>query len=199
MLTQNKIDKFYLDVNSLDIKKKVSVITKETAFPQSNVSEWLNKVKRPSEAFIDKFYEKFGYMIKASTKVLQNNVVSEPDLIYETNDQINFIELKTASGKTLKVMPEGPGEVALLNAFLEERDRAIEDLMTDKTKLQNTIDSNLTAMMQLLSALSRHDRAFHETMLKSLARLEKRQENDLVAEARSFEAVKQLEEQTGGK
>lgn len=75
----------------------------------------------------------------------------------------------------------------------------IDELRIDKKKLQNTIDTNLTAMIQLLGALSRHDRAFHDTMLKSLARLEKRPENELIGEARSFEAAKQLEEQTGGK
>jgi len=110
-----------------------------------------------------------------------------------------YIKITTALGTTVQVTAEGQSEIALLNAFLEERDRAINDLQSDKINLQNTIDTNLTAMMQLLGALSRHDRAFHETMLKSLARIEKRQESELVGEARSFEAAKQLEEQTRGK
>jgi plasmid maintenance system antidote protein VapI len=72
----------------------------------------------------------------------------------------------------------------------------INELREDKKRLQNTIDTNLTALMQLLSALSRHDRAFHDTILKSLARLEGKKEVDLVAEARSSEAAKQIEEMT---
>jgi hypothetical protein len=79
---------------------------------------------------------------------------------------------------------------------MEEREKTLDELKADKIKLQNTIDTNLTAMMQLLSALSRHDRAFHDTILRSLARLEGKKEVDLVAEARSFEAAKQIEEMT---
>lgn len=113
----------------------------------------------------------------------------------DKNGTVMLIEIKTASGRTIKVNSQA--DISLLNAFLEERDRVIDELQTDKRKLQNTIDTNLTALMQLLSALSRHDRAFHDTILRSLARLEGKKEVDLVAEARSFEAAKQIEEMTG--
>lgn len=132
----------------------------------------------------------------------EHNVLKEPEIEYVTGGKgvkstFTLIEFKTASGKTIQVRPEGQTEIALLNAFLEERDRTISDLQTDKAKLQNTIDANLTALMQLLSALSRHDRAFHDTILRSLARLEGKKEVDLIAEARSSEAAKQVEEMTG--
>lgn len=128
----------------------------------------------------------------------EHNVLKEPDVEYVRSASSEvFIELKTASGRTIQVKPEGLSEINLLNAFLEERDKAIDDLKTDKAKLQKTIDTNLSAMMQLLSALSRHDRAFHDTILRSLARLEGKKEVDLVAEARSSEAARQIEEMKG--
>lgn len=142
MLTQEKIDRFYLDVNSLDIKKKVSVITRETCFPQSNVSEWLRKVKRPSEAFIDKFYEKFGTALKISTINLRE------DKPQATAKQMGLIEIKTASGKTVQVLPEGETEIALLNAFLEERDRVLEE----RNRIIEKIEKSKDELFQILNS-----------------------------------------------
>ena len=73
----------------------------------------------------------------------------------------------------------------------------IEDLKIDKKKLQNTIDANLTAMMQILTVLQRHDQAFHETILKSLGRIEGGN-IDLVLEARRFEAELQIQDSLQG-
>jgi hypothetical protein len=76
---------------------------------------------------------------------------------------------------------------------LKSDKKKLED---DKKQLQKVIDLNLVAMQQLLSSLSRHDRAYHETILMSLARIEKRpSENDLIVEAGTREISKLLEEQ----
>lgn len=134
---------------------------------------------------------------KLGTEHNVRNETKSDIIITEKNGEVSVIEIKTASGKTIKVKPEGQNEITLLNAFLEERDRVINELQSDKEKLQNTIDTSLTALMQLLGALSRHDRAFHDTILKSLARLEGKKEVDLIGEARSSEAAKQIEEMKG--
>lgn len=152
MLSQKKIDKFYSDVNSLDIKKKVSVITRETEFPQSNVSEWLRKVKMPSEAFIDTFYKKFNHLINKSTNYLQNSIVNEPESTYEIKSRSSVIEIKTASGKTLKVIPEGQSEIALLNAFLEERDRVIDTLNEEKQARIDELNKHKDDLLQIINS-----------------------------------------------
>jgi hypothetical protein len=70
MLTQETIEKFYKDVDSLNIKKKGAAITKATGFPKSNVSEYLNRKKVPSENFIIAFYDNMSHMLaKSSTDV----------------------------------------------------------------------------------------------------------------------------------
>lgn len=142
-------------------------------------------------------WEAFRKHFKISSDIPVHEPGQSSISVHNPDGTLNFIELKTASGKHIQIKPEGQTELVLLNAFLEERDKVIEELQIDKKKLQNTIDVNLTAMMQLLGALSRHDRAFHDTMLRSLARLEGKQEVDLIAEARSSEAAKQVEEMTG--
>jgi len=74
----------------------------------------------------------------------------------------------------------------------------INDLKEDKKqakiredKIMNQLAANLTAMMQMLSALQRHDQAFHETILRSLSRIEGGNV-DLVLEAHSSEADQQV-------
>lgn len=75
----------------------------------------------------------------------------------------------------------------------------VEQLQADKKELQDVIKSNLTAMMTLLSALHRHDLAFHETMLESLARLEKAKDpKALVAEAYRRDSAMLVEELNKG-
>lgn len=154
---------------------------------------------------------KFAELIKTNAsniKTWENTSVQPTDvLVYNILADIAGVSADELRNKKLT-----PKEITINVEQVEEDDfkitnkEYIDELRDDKKraalredKIMAQLASNLTAMMQLLSALSRHDRAFHETMLKSLARLEKRQENDLVGEARSFEASKQLEEQTGGR
>lgn len=59
MLTKERINKFYADLQALGLKHPVASITRATGFPKSNVSEYLSRKKEPSENFIDKFYKEF--------------------------------------------------------------------------------------------------------------------------------------------
>lgn len=156
---------------------------------------------------------KFAKLIKtnpSNIKTWENTSTQPTDvLIYNTFAELAGVTVEDIRNKTLT-----PKDINLNVEEVDDEDEDfsiskkeyIDELREDKKraairedKIMGQLAANLTAMMQLLGALSRHDRAFHETMLKSLERLEKRKENELVAEARSFEAVKQLEEQTGGK
>lgn len=68
MLTQEKIDKFYKDVENLGLKKPVAAIMRATGDDKSNVSKYLSKKLEPSEEFIKRFYEKFGSSIKVVSR-----------------------------------------------------------------------------------------------------------------------------------
>lgn len=68
----------------------------------------------------------------------------------------------------------------------------LDELRFDKKELQEIVRVNLTAIAKMLASLSKHDQAYHETMLRSLARLENRNESDLVLEAGTKE-VNQME------
>lgn len=154
---------------------------------------------------------KFAELIKtnpSNVKTWENTSVQPTDvLIYNL-----LADLAGVTSEELKNKKLTPKDITINigggneDEFKISNKEYIDELRNDKKraadredKIMSQLASNLTAMMQLLGALSRHDRAFHETMLKSLARIEKRQENELVVEARSSEAARQLEEQTGGK
>lgn len=59
MLTKELIDKFYEDVNSLGLEHPVAALSTKMKKSKGMVSEYLNKVKTPSEKFINLFYDKF--------------------------------------------------------------------------------------------------------------------------------------------
>jgi hypothetical protein len=59
MLTQAEIDQFYKDVEALGLKFPGAAIRKATGFSKGTISEYLNKVKEPSEGFLKAFYAKF--------------------------------------------------------------------------------------------------------------------------------------------
>jgi hypothetical protein len=81
----------------------------------------------------------------------------------------------------------------ILNGATVSLQEYIDELRRDKALLNRQIETNLTALMQLLTALSHHDRAWHETILRSLERLEKKKPDQLIVEARMSEAAKTLE------
>lgn len=64
MVTKEKIERFYKDVDSLGLKFPVAAITKATGYVKGNVSDYLSKKKEPSENFIHAFYKAFEGSIK---------------------------------------------------------------------------------------------------------------------------------------
>lgn len=95
MLTQERIDKFYRDVEALGLKYPVAEIHKKTGVSKGQVSQVLNKKLAPSEQLINKFNESFN--------IVQQNSV-EPAKIYldssavkvTLQDYINKIEQHNA-------------------------------------------------------------------------------------------------------
>ena len=89
---------------------------------------------------------------------------ANPDFIVNDVEMVYHIELKTASGKILKIIPEGKSEISLLNAFLEERDRVIstinnekqariDELKQDKEDLIKLLNSNLGDISKVQQAI----------------------------------------------
>lgn len=76
----------------------------------------------------------------------------QPGGIVITDNKVILIELKTASGKTLHVKPEGASEIALLNAFLEERDRVIDTLNEEKQARIDELNKHKDDLLQIINS-----------------------------------------------
>ena len=94
MLTQDKIDQFYKDVESLKLKNPVSTIAKMMKRSKGNISDYLSKKKEPSESFIDTFYDAFGEFLPKEQEQAKN-VVNEDNAFYQTayKDTTKFVPI----------------------------------------------------------------------------------------------------------
>jgi hypothetical protein len=133
----------------MELKKEIESLLeklKEVGYSRGRIEKEL----KYSDNYIDQILSKGGNptfldaLEELATKVLQNPIqtnIQEPreDYLKKDKEDRHFIELKTASGKTLKVKPEGENEISLLNALLEERDRIIVE------KEERKKDSDLRA------------------------------------------------------
>jgi transcriptional regulator with XRE-family HTH domain len=59
MLTKDTIDQFYTEVEKLGLRHPVAEIARKTGESKGNVSEYLRRLKEPSENFINEFYRSF--------------------------------------------------------------------------------------------------------------------------------------------
>lgn len=75
MLQKQEIDKFYEDVERLQLRFPVAEISKQTGFGKGQVSDYLNRNKEPSGNFLTAFYKSFN---KSLTNVPRESMVSEP-------------------------------------------------------------------------------------------------------------------------
>ncbi|MFT3679475.1 MAG: S24 family peptidase [Ferruginibacter sp.] len=88
MLTEKKIEQFYKDFDSMELLKPNATMQKATGLSSGNVSDYLNRKKKPSESFINAFYEK---VYKPSTiapyhenrRNLKQNKTSDEIMYYE--------------------------------------------------------------------------------------------------------------------
>lgn len=98
---------------------------------------------------------------------------------------------------TLVPHETNPEEEIFLNGPIKiTAQEYVDALKKDKEDLQEIVKVNLTALTQMLSSLVRHDQAYHETILRALARIEKLEQTEaLVLEAGTLEAERFLEEQ----
>jgi|ERR1044072_667704 transcriptional regulator with XRE-family HTH domain len=95
-MTKKEIDTFFEDVQLIGFKFPVAQIAKLTGFNKSNVSEFLNYKKEPSENFINAFYdalkrEKITIPGK-SDSIKTSKQVTEAEVIDLLKDHIKRLE-----------------------------------------------------------------------------------------------------------
>lgn len=84
--------------------------------------------------------------------------------VEKDSQEVYYIELRTASGETIQILPEGKTEITLFNALLKERDRVIDILADDKEKYYNLLNSDLQDISKatnLIFAMARTALQYH--------------------------------------
>jgi ribosomal protein L16 Arg81 hydroxylase len=95
MLTQDTIDKFYADVECMEMKFPVAVISKALRVNKGNVSRILSKKLQPSESFIKEFYEKVHKSSK-NVAIASNKKSNHDEVIEAKNETLELLKKEVA-------------------------------------------------------------------------------------------------------
>lgn len=116
MLTNEQIELFFNDLQSLGLRFPVAELSRRTGMSKGNISMYLSRKLEPSENFIDKFYKEFAIELKKNDIIL-TTVTTKPnfgetkpeppkdDLIQTVKDQAETI--KNLSETILKLVAKG--------------------------------------------------------------------------------------------
>lgn len=143
---------------------------------ESNIKTWETTKSIPRSQAI---YKRIAGLAGVKVEDIKNKILNEED-----------IKLKVE-------IVEDDGPVISPRGYIKElqEDKRLATLREER--ILGQLVANSTAMMQMLAVLQRHNQAFHETILKSLTRIEDGN-TDLVLEARSYEAALQVQDSLKG-
>lgn len=102
-VTTDRIQRFYADAESLDLKFPVSAIASATGETKGNVSKYLNKKATPSESFLTRFYQKFGKVVQQAAKSTETPQIGRitqlvKDIQYATHPSLTLEQIADKIG-----------------------------------------------------------------------------------------------------
>jgi len=115
MTNKEKIEKFYKDVEALDLKFPVATIAEKTRFSKGNVSVYLSRKKEPSDSFIERFYKEFP---ESSTKVPRGTTAAELDVVLSRIEIRSLIQTLADVSASNKILAESTRELVITNRHL---------------------------------------------------------------------------------
>lgn len=108
MLDKAQIELFYKDLEKLGLRFPVAEIHRRTGLNKGSISEYLNRKREPSEAFIDAFYREFKEElnknnIKLTTVTAKPNFGDEKPV--KPNDD-KLVNVVVSQQDTIKMLTE---------------------------------------------------------------------------------------------
>jgi hypothetical protein len=79
MLTQEKIDQFYKDVEALKLRFPVAEVQRMTGFSKGQISQVLGKTLSPSEDLINEFYKSLNKVQPADPIAIYERIIEEKE------------------------------------------------------------------------------------------------------------------------
>lgn len=153
MMANERIQRFYKDIQGLDIRFPVSAIAQATGETKGNVSKYLNQKMQPSESFLNRFYMKFGKVVQKSDttkpETPQNGTKSHPPptltriaeviktIQYRTNPKLTVEEIADrisySRQRLQSLMKEGDSKKAY-----DKLQAEFKDILNDMTTATKT-------------------------------------------------------------
>lgn len=143
---------------------------------ESNIKTWETTKSVPRNQII---YRRIAELASVAVEDIKTKKLEEKDI----NIKVEIVE-----DETPLITPKN---------YIRELQEDKRRLISNEDKILGQLVANSTAMMQILTVLQRHDQAFHETILKSLSRIEGGN-IDLVLVAHSYEAELQIQDSLKG-
>jgi hypothetical protein len=158
MVTQEMIDQFYKDVESLNLRFPVAELHRKTGFSKGQISQVLNKALTPSEDLIKEFNKSFKNVNPGSSPI-----ETYERMLEEKEKMIAEKEARRLEAKEWAERAE------------KEKDRLltiIEKNLTVLMSVTGRIDANLKEAQSDLFEIENSQRVQHTVMMHSLERIE---------------------------
>lgn len=144
MLTKKDIEEFHVYIDRLNLRFPVAALAKATGFSKGNVSEYLNKKKDPSEAFMKKVYEVFPKKAKEPDK---GSSAEEPEAVYSIKESSTDKLVDT-----IAVLIRQNDKLADTNKILAEKLSTIPVGVREET--QRSVDAMLIGLREFVLKVS---------------------------------------------
>lgn len=138
MLRREEIERFYKDLEGLDLKFPVAAIAKATGHSKANVSKYLSRKLEPSEAFLKAFYEK----VQNSGK----NVSPEVFVSHKEGESLHLAILAIAESN--KGLVRANTAIAEANKILAEK---VPE--SDSSEIPLAVESRFSDLLELIAEL----------------------------------------------
>lgn len=175
MLTQEKIEQFYKDVEALKLKFPNATITKGTGFSKGQVSAYLSKADEPSENFLKAFYEKFGdslNKVPVEKPSVPGAIKVDPHIIELINATRVLAEAHKKDAEVKEIIAKTNQDLVemLKSTIVGEQKESLLVLQTTVVALREFVIEQLLKQKEFHSrkeALATYDKHVHETAKKN--------------------------------
>ncbi len=145
MLRREEIERFYKDLEGLDLKFPVAAIAKATGHSKANVSKYLSRKLEPSEAFLKAFYDK----VQISSK----NVSHETPKVFVSHKAGDDHPSSTGQLlETINLLIRQNDKLADTNRILSEKIATIP--VGDQSETQRSVDAMLQGLREFALKIS---------------------------------------------
>jgi aspartyl/asparaginyl-tRNA synthetase len=154
MLTKEKIDQFYKDVEGLNLRFPVAELHRMTGFSKGQISQVLGKTLSPSDDLIKEFYKSLNKVQSADSIAIYERIIEEKEarrrdaeawaqkMEAHYNDMKNALErAQTTINEVLKPIKEQTAEILTSSKKAQEALQSLKtEVVSEHGEMMETLD-----------------------------------------------------------